>query len=708
MDRLRAAFAAFIISLVATLIVVSPALDTVRGLSIDLLTAMRWRTFGNAHQPTTSPTVVVAIDEETFRTPPFAGTPSVTWTREIGQVLTAIIDGGAKVVGFDIMFPTSIEQSEVPFGDETLGARVRGFDRDYLRALATGARAGKVVLGQVQHSDYPVLPSPGQRAAVGQGRNIRALNVHSDRDDIIRRLPLSFTVDGKTVPSMAVELARRAMGDKLPKPVPSSIVPNTVILNFEGGSGDIPTYSLADLRVCAERGDKELFRKFFDGKVVLLGTVLDVEDRKITSKRFATQADGWWEPRCPVKPRAWSTELPKRFARDSIPGVYIHATAVNNLIRGNSLVEYGRAFTGLASFALAALAAAAALVLGPAMAALATFGLAIAWIAGAVTAFRNALVLPLIEPIVAAVLALCTTIGYRFVVADRGKRLLRQSFSLYLAPAVIEKMMASNKPPVLGGEMRNVTVYFSDIADFSTLSEKILPAELVAVMNEYLSAMTDIIEAHGGFVDKYIGDAIVAVFGAPLDEPDHAANATRAALQCAARLPKLDRAKVAFGGTVRQRIGINTGEALVGNIGSRRRFNYTVMGDMVNLASRLEGANKFFGTTVMASETTQTAAGDAFAWRELDAIRVKGRAQAVNIYEPLGLAADLSAEQRARAEAYADGLGRFRARDFAAAADMFMNIPDDPPAARFAARARELSEHPPGPDWEPVNALEEK
>ncbi len=108
-----------------------------RGLSIDLLTALRWRAFGNAHQPAASPAVVVALDEETFRTPPFEGTPSVTWTREIGQVLTAIIDGGAKVVGFDIVFPTSIEQSAVPFGDETLGARVRGFDRDYLRALAT-------------------------------------------------------------------------------------------------------------------------------------------------------------------------------------------------------------------------------------------------------------------------------------------------------------------------------------------------------------------------------------------------------------------------------------------------------------------------------------------------------------------------------------------------------------------------------------------
>ncbi len=325
------------------------------------------------------------------------------------------------------------------------------------------------------------------------------------------------------------------------------------------------------------------------------------------------------------------------------------------------------------------------------MAALATLGVAAAWTAGATLMFRHGAVFPLVEPITAALLTLGGTVGYRFVVADRGKRLLRQSFSLYLPPAVIEKMMASNKPPALGGEMRNVTVYFSDIADFSTYSEKIAPAELVAAMNEYLSAMTDIIEAHGGFVDKYIGDAIVAVFGAPLDEPDHAKNAVQAALQCAARLSELDRVKAAFGGDVRQRIGLNTGEALVGNIGSRRRFNYTVMGDMVNLASRLEGANKFFGTTIMASETTRQAAGDAFAWRELDAIRVKGRAQAVKIYEPLGLAGEISPDLQSRTKAYADGLARYRARDFAAAAEQFAKYPDDPPAARFAERARELS-----------------
>src|SRR5690349_15849050 len=152
---LRAAPIAFLVALAAAVVAASPALDGLRGLSIDVLTMLRWRAFGNAHAPASSPAVVIALDEETFRTPPFEGTPSVTWTREIGRVLTAIVDGGAKVVGFDIVFPTSIEQSTIPFGEETLGARVRGFDRDYLRALALAARAGKLVLGQVQHQDNP-------------------------------------------------------------------------------------------------------------------------------------------------------------------------------------------------------------------------------------------------------------------------------------------------------------------------------------------------------------------------------------------------------------------------------------------------------------------------------------------------------------------------------------------------------------------------
>jgi adenylate cyclase len=293
-------------------------------------------------------------------------------------------------------------------------------------------------------------------------------------------------------------------------------------------------------------------------------------------------------------------------------------------------------------------------------------------------------------------------------VADKDKRLLRQSFGLYLAPAVIEKMLASSTPPALGGESREITVYFSDVAGFSALSERMPPADLVTLMNRYLSAMTEIIEEHGGFVDKYIGDAIVGVFGAPADDAHHARSAVLAALRCRERLATMNWAGEFFGHNLGQRIGLNSGEALVGNIGSRRRFNYTVMGDTVNLASRLEGANKYFGTTIMASETTMRHAGDVVLWRELDAIRVQGRQEPVRIFEPLAEAGAATPEQSARAAIYAEALALWRRRDFAGAAERLGTVLSDPAAARLLARARAYMAEPPGPDWEPVNALEGK
>jgi adenylate cyclase len=336
---------------------------------------------------------------------------------------------------------------------------------------------------------------------------------------------------------------------------------------------------------------------------------------------------------------------------------------------------------------------------------------AVVWTASAVWAFLYMVVLPLIDPVLAGIAAGATTIAYRFIVSDKDKRLLRKTFALYLAPAVIEKMMASHRPPELGGETRQITVYFSDIAGFSSFSEKLEPKDLVDLMIEYLSAMSDIIEAHGGFVDKYIGDAIVAVFGAPLNDPTHALNAVRAALKCRDKLEELNQTSRFFKGfKLSQRIGLNSGEALVGNIGSRRRFNYTVMGDTVNLASRLEGANKYFSTAIMASEMTASLAGRTIAWRELDQIRVKGRATPVKILEPLGTIGQQSTEQKKDVAAnYAEGLACWRARDFAGAMESFARIADrDPPAALFLARAKKYAYDPPGEDWEPVNTLEEK
>ncbi|WP_025031940.1 adenylate/guanylate cyclase domain-containing protein [Bradyrhizobium sp. DOA9] len=706
--------AAILIAILAGAIFTAPPLQTLQGLSLDILTALRGKIDGDRRDPATSPVVVVAIDGETYETPPFKGSPTQTWTREIGRVLGSISDGGAKVIGFDVIFKNSIEQSEIPFGDAPFGARLRGFDRDYLIALRQISDAGKLVLGEILSNDHPEVPYRAQQLAVRN--NVRALNVHTDADDVIRRMPLSFSIDGKPVPTMAVELAARALGAKF-EIVPSgaaelsgyaipSTVPNTLTLNFRGLGRDVPTFSFADLRACVEKGDRDFFRRAFDGKVVLLGTILNFEDRKLTSMRLSGGYDGTPSARC-ATPAPASTAQRKR---SDVAGVFVHAAAVRNLIEHDAVTELGTPARTLLTIAFAAIIACAAGALAPSGALIAWLGLTIVYAVVAVGAFVHALALPLTEPALASLAALAIMIGYRFVLADRDERFLRKSFALYLAPEVIETMVASGKMPALGGELRNVTMFFSDLSGFSSIAETMTPGELVTLMNEYLSAMTDIIESHGGYVDKYIGDSIVAMFGAPADDPAHARNAVRAALNCHEKLAELNAGHPAFAGHgLSHRIGLNSGEAVVGNIGSRRRFNYTVMSDTVNVASRLEGANKYYGTAIMASETTMAQTGDSFAWRELDAIRVQGRGEPIRVFEPLAETGAESAEQAKVAAAYAEGLACWRAREFAKAAEAFGGVANiDPASARFAKRATVLTENPPPPDWTPVNTLEGK
>src|SRR6516225_8499741 len=663
----RDVMAIALVALLSGIAFTLPPLDLVHGWSIDVLTALRYKLFGTHRDPAAAPVAVIAIDEETYETPPFKGSPTPIWTTEIGRVLSAVLDGGAKVAGFDIVFSTSIEQSEIPFGDDVVGTKLRGFDRPFLRALAGGAAAGKIVLGEVWRTEGAIAPSPGQRIAVRQQQNIRPLNVYSDPDDVVRRVPLTFP--GNAEPVFAADGSVTLAGYRIP-----SAVKNTLTLNFDGGGNDVLTYSLADLHACVEANDKDFFHRQFDGKVVIFGTLLDSLDRKLTTKRFVTGIDRSGAPRC--MPAAAPAPA-AAFSRASIAGVYIHATAVNNLIARDAFVELGRWQTAMIAIGFAALAGLAGRWLAPATAAAAYLGLALVATLGATLALTRLVVLPLSEPFLAGLASLIAIIGYRLVVTDRGQRLLRKSFALYLAPQVIDKMLASNKLPVLGGETRNVTVFFSDLADFSAVAEQMTPTELVAFMNDYLSAMTDIIESKGGYVDKYIGDSIVAVFGAPVGDVHHARNAALAALACRARLEELNRTSTAFRGLkVAHRMGLNSGAALVGNIGSKRRFNYSVMSDAVNVASRLEGANKFYGTTIIASESTVALTGSTFTWRELDATRVKGRTAPVKIYELVALAGEETEQQRKAAAAYAEGLAHWRAREFDSAAECFARVAD--------------------------------
>src|SRR6266850_3133160 len=375
----RDTVAIILVALTCGIFSVLPPFSFLHNWSIDVLTVLRWEAFGARGDPASSPVAVIAIDEETSETRPFKGSPIPTWTTEIGRVLDAVIDGGAKVVGFDIVFPRSIEQSELPFGDDLLGARMRGFDRAFLRSLAKGSVAGKVVLGEILGGDGP---SPGQRIAVGRQKNIRALNVHTDSDEVVRKVPLTFPADGKQVPSMALELASRALKAEptlaedgsvtLAGYLIPSAVPNTLTLNFEGGSNDVPTFSFADLHACVERNNTDFFHREFAGKAVIFGALLDSEDRKITSKRFATGLDGSRAPRCALPPAQPSAG---QYKRSTIAGVYVHATAVDNLISHDAIVEPGALPATIIAIVFAALAGLAARVLAPGAAALVYFGM---------------------------------------------------------------------------------------------------------------------------------------------------------------------------------------------------------------------------------------------------------------------------------------------------------------------------------------------
>jgi adenylate cyclase len=261
----------------------------------------------------------------------------------------------------------------------------------------------------------------------------------------------------------------------------------------------------------------------------------------------------------------------------------------------------------------------------------------------------------------------------------------------------------------LGGARRDVTVFFSDIAGFTSISEKMEPEPLVRFLNTYLGAMTNIILGRQGTLDKYEGDAIMAFWGAPISQEDHAIRACQAALECQKKLEELrfdwERQSLP---PFRIRIGLNSGEAIAGNMGSESRFDYTVMGDNVNLASRLEGISKQYGTELIISENTRTLIGDDFVCRELDLIRVKGKDKPVRIFELIGKKDEVTPEQTQKIEVFQKGLGFYRSKNFMAAIEKFKSITNDPPSGVFAHRCEVFIQNPPAEGWDGVWTFTEK
>ena len=261
----------------------------------------------------------------------------------------------------------------------------------------------------------------------------------------------------------------------------------------------------------------------------------------------------------------------------------------------------------------------------------------------------------------------------------------------------------------LGGERREISAFFSDVAGFTSVSEKLSPEALVELLNAYLSEMTDIILETGGTLDKYEGDAIIAFWNAPLDQPDHALRACRAALRCQKRLAEL-RPEFArrFGSEVFARVGIHSGPAVVGNMGSQKRFDYTAMGDTMNLASRLEGACKQYKVFLLVGEETWESVKDVVLAREIDMIRVVGKARPVRVFEPVAERAAATAEEIEKVALFERGLEAYRARDWDGAETAFRRLPADPPAGIYLARLAAFRQSPPPAGWDGVFELKVK
>jgi len=526
--------------------------------------------------------------------------------------------------------------------------------------------------------------------------------VFPDPDGVLRRYTVLARAGDAAFPSLGVAVLAKALraGGAVARVVPVGSTPSRlelvqvgdrvldvdaagrVWLDYLGRYADFPTWSATDVMngiVAPER---------MRGRVALVGTT----------------AAGTWDQR--VTP-----------FDDIAPGVVTHATFVENALHG-ALLRRTPAVLLLELPLLLLLAVGLAWAFSRVRGAWAVpvlLGAAAGWLALAALAYLRfravmALGLPLLEMGATFVAATST----RFVSEEREKRRARETFSRFLAPAIVDDVLGREGALQLGGEKRDLTVLFADIRGFTTLSEKLDPRVLIELLNEYLTPMTDIIvQDHAGTLDKYMGDAVMAFWGAPQEQPDHALRACRAALAMVDRLAGLRQGWRARGlPDIDIGVGINSGPMSVGFVGSQDRFyNYTVLGDAVNLASRLEGANKEYGTRILLAQATWERVRDAVAARELDAVRVRGKREPVVIHELLGVGPPGKAQAAFLAE-FGWGLSAYKGQRWEEAMAHFRAAValagDDACARMYLARCEAMRQQPPGPGWDGVYEMRHK
>ncbi len=391
-----------------------------------------------------------------------------------------------------------------------------------------------------------------------------------------------------------------------------------------------------------------------------------------------------------------------------MPGVEIYATMLDNFLSGDFIQKAPPSLSVAVVFFIAiGCALVAAKFSAPSVSIVITILALSLPISMSLGAYQMGYWLPVVVMEIAVVLTIGIGLIVSYATEGRQRRFIKNAFKHFLSPDVIEQIIANPERLKLGGERKVLTIFFADLQGFTSISEGMDPESLTAFLNDYLSEMTDLIHAERGTIDKYEGDAIVAFWNAPLDVDKHAVRAVRAALRCQAGLADMQpRIRQQIGKDLSMRIGIHTGAAVVGNMGSHTRFDYTVIGDSVNLASRLEGANKQFGTFTMISDATCKLLHDEFAARELARLNVVGRSQPVVVYEPMFR--EEYERKKDTLDTFQRGLTFFYRGEFESALEVFISIGDaDPSAAVYAAKCRECIENPPS-DWHGVWVMETK
>ena len=645
--------------------------------------------------------VIVAIDDQSMASLP----AKLPYPRGYYvTLLDHLAAAGAKLIVFDIEFTEP--SADRPAEDLELAAAVQRMGNVVL--------AGKIVLEigsrltNNQHILEPIPPLMQSKAALG------LVNVVEDADGFIRHYILFQQAGRKTYYTLAVQAARVLAGESgeaLPQgwtdnfQIHGRAIPaasnSTMYINYRGPARSFRTYSLVSVLddssfALTEEEDTDIFSQYlewgtFKDKIVFVGaTAEELQDNKLTP---------FFE---------WNG------SKQKMPGVELHANALSTILRGDfirPMPEWGSLLLSLAMALGAGLVArwqqgirGLTLVLFMAF----IFGLA------AYFAFtRLRVVAPLTAPLMALALSAVAHMAYQIVVEQREKLLIRQTFQQYVAPTVVEKMLSSGELPSFGGERRELSVLFSDIRNFTRYSESHEPEVVASRLSEYLSEMVDVIFKYNGTLDKFVGDAIMAVYGAPYHQEDHAERSCRTAVEMQQRLRELQKswpdeafARFNIG------IGINTGKMIVGNLGSRQLFDYTVIGDQVNLASRLEGANKEYGTGIIISESTYNQINSGALVRELDQVRLVGRTQSIRIFELRSMDALPQLEQDYLIEVYTEGLTAYRERRWSDALIAFRRVlryfPQDGPSKMYTVRCLNFLESPAPADWDGVYDMKQK